>query len=99
MKNPFKWIKVLVFIFSLVFVYSLVQKSIKENALLREIISRLEADSRVAQVLVTNVRFDEQTQKTSTTIKFLEFDSNGSPLEPKYFIFSGNIIQFQALVI
>ena len=72
---------------------------IRQNEILKEVIQRLEADSRVVQVLVTNVHFDENLQKTLTTIKFLEFDSRGRPLEPKYFTFSGNIIQFQALVI
>lgn len=62
-------------------------------------IARLEADSRAAQILVTGVLFDEKSNKTFTTIKFLEFDSRGKPMEPRYFTFSGNIIQFQALVI
>jgi len=62
-------------------------------------VSRLEADSRVAEVLVTNVSFDEDTNQTETTIKFLEYDSKDKPLVPKYFTFTGNIIQFQSLVI
>ncbi len=70
-----------------------------ENDILKQVISRLEADSRVAEVLVTGVNYDEKTKKTSTTIKFLEYDSQNQPLEPKYFTFSGNIIQFQSLVI
>ena len=90
------------FIFTLLFVglvFYWASVYIKHNEILKEIIKRLEADSRAAQVLVTNVHFDENTQKTLTTIKFLEFDSEGQPLEPKYFTFSGNIIQFQALVV
>ena len=70
-----------------------------ENRILKQVISRLEADSRVAEVLVTNVSFDEKTGKESTTIKFLEFNTKGEPAEPKYFTFPGNIIQFQSLVI
>lgn len=99
MRIFWKWFKVSIVLAAFLLAYWSVQRSIKENTLLKEIIARLQADSRVAQVLVTNVRFDEATQKTSTTIKFLEFDSKGNPLEPKYFTFAGNIIQFQALVI
>ena len=48
---------------------------------------------------MTGVNYSEAEQKTYTTIKFLEYDSQGNPLEPKYFTFSGNIIQFQSLVV
>ena len=79
--------------------YKLIGQYIHENAVLRQIITRLEADSRAAEVLVTGVNYSEAEQKTYTTIKFLEYDSRGNPLEPKYFTFSGNIIQFQSLVV
>jgi len=71
----------------------------QENEALKQIIARLEADSRIAQVLVTQVREDPQGGPASTTIKVLEFDSQGRPLVPRYFTFSGNIIQFQSLVV
>ena len=70
-----------------------------QDKVLNEIIGRLQADSRIAEVLVTGVNFDEKSKQTFTTIKFLEYTSSGKPLEPKYFTFSGNIIQFQSLVI
>ena len=70
-----------------------------ENRVLREVIDRLSADSRVAEVLVTKSEFDEAAKKVLTTIKFLEYDTKGRPLPPKYFTFQGNVIQFQALVI
>jgi len=76
-----------------------IQRVINEKKVLRQIIERFQADSRIAEVLVTNVHFDEQSKKTSTTIKFLEYDAQGKPLEPRYFTFPGNIIQFQSLVI
>lgn len=79
--------------------YSLISQYLYENAVLKQIIARLEADSRVAEVLVTGVNYNEVDKKTYTTIKFLEYDSRGKPLEPKYFTFSGNIIQFQSLVV
>jgi hypothetical protein len=72
---------------------------IHEDKILKEIVDRLQADSRIAEVLVTGVNFDEKSQQTFTTIKFLEYTSSGNPMEPKYFTFSGNIIQFQSLVI
>ena len=79
--------------------YRIAAQVIYENAILKQIIVRLEADSRVAEVLVTGVNYNEVDQKTYTTIKFLEYDSKGRPLKPKYFNFSGNIIQFQSLVV
>ena len=72
---------------------------LNENKILKEMISRLEADSRIAEVLVTDVKYDEQAQKVNTTIKFLEYDSKGRPMDPKYYKFRGNIIQFESLVV
>ncbi len=72
---------------------------IRENFLLKKVIERLTADSRVAEVIVTNVQPDPETRQVYTTIKFLEYDAQGKGLEPKYFTFSGNIIQFQAMVV
>ncbi|MBI5873165.1 MAG: hypothetical protein HZB36_03360 [Candidatus Omnitrophica bacterium] len=82
-----------------VFIQQRILRYINENRVLREVITRLEADSRIAEVLVTGVNFNEATGKKITTIKFLEYDTQGIPLEPKYFSFPGNIIQFQSLVI
>ncbi|MDD5583493.1 MAG: hypothetical protein PHV55_00350 [Candidatus Omnitrophica bacterium] len=70
-----------------------------ERFALQEIIKRLSADSRVAEVVVSDIRVDPATKKTYTTIKFLEYDAQQKPLMPQYFTFSGNIIQFQSMVI
>ena len=70
-----------------------------ENRVLRRVIERLSADSRVAEVLVTKTELSEARGRVLTTIKFLEYDTQGKPLEPKYFTFEGNLIQFQALVV
>jgi len=83
----------------LFFVFRFYTRYAQENRILKEMISRLEADSRIAEVLVTGVNYDEANKKTYTTIKFLEFDADNNPLKPMYFTFSGNIIQFQSLVI
>lgn len=71
----------------------------EESRILRRMVDRLSAESRVAEVLVTKSEFNEATRKIDTTIKFLEYDASGEALQPKYFTFQGNIIQFQALVI
>lgn len=76
-----------------------IAKRFEENRILRQVIERLTADSRIAEVLVTQSSFNETTRKIETTIKFLEYDALGKPLAPRYFTFQGNIIQFQALVI
>jgi hypothetical protein len=97
-----KLIYVLVFaliILGAIFAYQNVVKYINENKLLQQVVLRLEADSRLAEVLVTDVHYDEKAGKAFTTIKFLEYDSHEKPLEAKHFTFAGNIIQFQSLVI
>jgi hypothetical protein len=76
-----------------------ITNTLRENLLLKKIIERLTADSRVAEAVVTDVKYDPKTKKTYTSIKFLEYDTQLNPLEPKYFTFSGNIIQFQSMVI
>jgi hypothetical protein len=60
---------------------------------LREIIKRLEAETRIAQAVVA------QANSGKITLKFVEFDTFGKPLPAHYFTFSQNIIQFQSLVI
>lgn len=82
-----------------VYLYIFIAKYLHENQVLKQMIARLEADSRAAEVLVTGVNYDEASGKNKTTIKFLEYDVDGRPLEPKYYTFTGNVIQFQSLVI
>ncbi len=71
----------------------------KEFMLFRKIIHNLKAESRIAEVLVTDSSLDEYTRKYTTTIKFLEYDVKGKPLKAKYFTFKGNLIQFQTFVV
>ena len=71
----------------------------QENKTLKEIIARLTADTRIAEALVSDVSWDPLLNKHKTTIKFLEYDTKGNPLKPRYFVFFGNIIQFQSLVV
>ncbi len=72
---------------------------LEENRVLKQIIERLSAESRIAEVLVTQSTFNETTRKIETTIKFLEYDALNHPLPARFLTFEGNIIQFQALVI
>jgi len=76
-----------------------VNRWLEEARVLRKVVDRLSADSRIAEVMVTKSEYNETTKKIETTIKFLEYDAKGSPITPKYFTFHGNIIQFQSLVI
>lgn len=105
MQNMKKWLglgKIVVPVIVLVLVgwqgYRVYQKRVAETKILKQIISRLNADSRIAEVVVTDVQFNPMTQQHMTTIKFLEYNSEGLPMWPKYFTFAGNIIQFQSLV-
>ena len=91
-------IKILIF-FSILASVIYVASLFKEHRMLREIVKRLSADSRIAEVLVTKVQSDPERGRIYTTIKFLEYDTKQRPLEPRYFTFSSNIIQFQSLVI
>ncbi len=70
-----------------------------EQSILQKIITRLRADSRVAEVLVTGVNYNQALSKNFTTIKFLEYGTDQKALPAKYFTFPGNVIQFQALVV
>ena len=72
---------------------------VREYAELKQVIENLKADSRIAEVLVTESLLDELTGLFKTTIKFLEFDVKGRALAPKYMTFHGNQIQFQSLVV
>lgn len=71
----------------------------REFMLFRKIIHNLKAESRIAEVLVTDSSLDEYTRKYTTTIKFLEYGVDRKPLKAKYFTFKGNLIQFQTLVV
>jgi len=84
---------------AIIFVLFYINKSVKEHRLLEEIIKRLSAESRVAEAVVVDVKQGAVKNKYNTTIKFIEYSSDNHPLPPLYFTFSGNLIQFQALVI
>jgi len=72
---------------------------VNQENVYKQMLERLQAESRAAQVLVTAVNYDEKLHRNLTTIKFVEEDSTGQDLPAKYFTFSGNLIQFQSLVV
>ena len=82
-----------------VFLFAFAFKFFQEYMVFQRIIQNLKADSRIAEVLVTDSSVDEYTRQYTTTIKFLEYDVKGQPLKAKYFTFKGNLIQFQTLVV
>ncbi len=94
-----KYIRYFVILIIVIAAGLLLARRFYEQNVLTQIIARLETSSRAAQVLVTGVNYNEEFKKNFTTIKFLEYDTQGKPLPPKYFTFPGNIIQFQSLVV
>jgi hypothetical protein len=95
MKN----LKTLIFILAALAAGLLLWRHLNQQAFLEKIIGRLQSDSRVADILVTGVNYNEEAKNNFTTIKFLEYDTQGHALPPKYFTFPGNVIQFQSLVV
>jgi hypothetical protein len=90
--------KFLLILFIIIAAWCLVAHLTQEHAY-QQMLQRLGAESRAAQVLVTKVNFDEASRRNFTTIKFVEYDTAGRQMDPKYFTFSGNLIQFQSLVV
>jgi len=88
------WVLILAVIAG-IFVFS----KIKEYSDFKKILTHFKADTRIAEVLVTESKLDEITGRFITTIKFLEYDISAKPLPPKYWTFNGNLIQFQSLVV
>lgn len=50
---------------------------LEEGRILRQVVERLSAETRTAEVLVTKSEFDEASKKIKTTIKFLEYSAGG----------------------
>ncbi len=100
---PFGWVKAVLILLILSAVgyygYQFYHTYVFEKEVLRQMLVRLQADSRMAEVVVTKVEFNPALNRNMTTIKFLEYSTAGEPLQPKYFTFSSNIIQFQSLVV
>ncbi|MBI2919962.1 MAG: hypothetical protein HYY18_02630 [Planctomycetes bacterium] len=70
----------------------------RENLRLREMISRLGTEFRVADVVVTAQQGPPGRRRT-TTFRFVEYDRQGNALEPRNFTVAGDVAYFDALVL
>jgi hypothetical protein len=71
-----------------------------EKEILRQIVSRLTAEQRVAEVVVEDLVPGPDGRPTQLTLKILELDPSGKPLEPRRCTFTKNdVIHFEALVV
>ena len=82
-----------------VVVYISILPSLDKTRAFRKVSSALKTHSRKADILITEVVFDEVAKKLRTGSRFIEYNAGGKPLEPKTFYFDGNVIQVQSLMI
>jgi hypothetical protein len=66
---------------------------------LNQVVERLEATSRIAQVVVKDQGRNPETGKFETTVKFVEQDREGNALPERLFTVEGDVVYFDALVI
>ncbi len=72
----------------------------RETEVLRQIITRLTAEERIADVWVDDYVVGNEGKPKKIRLKVLEYSSDGKPLAPVYCDFSLNdVIHFEALVI
>jgi hypothetical protein len=69
----------------------------QKNAELRQIVQRLTAERRVADVMVTDQQTVGGTLRTS--ILFVEYGRDGTPMPAKRFTIDGNMVHLDAMVI
>ena len=69
----------------------------RKNEQLRQVIDRLGAEQRVADVVVTEQKTEGDVLKT--TLLFVEYARDGSPLPAKRFTIDGNVAYVDAMVI
>jgi len=66
---------------------------------LKEVITRLEADRRAADVTDVRRELDPATKTDWTSFRFVEYGPEGNALPPKSFRVQGTVVYFDALVI
>lgn len=71
-------------------------QKVTENSYWKQVAERFLAESRRAEIIVVDT---DPSSEPGITLKWLEYDSVGNPLTPKYFKFKGNQIQFESLVV
>ena len=97
--SAFKYTLFLMIVATMLFGGLYLYQYYNRTKILEKVVERLSASSRIAEAVVTEQVPDFKRGKLKTTIKFLEYDSENQPMEPQYFTFDDNIIQFQALVV
>jgi len=99
----FGWLKRGVALLLLVLLGALglwIWQGIREKDILRQIVSRLTAEQRVAEVVVEDLVPGPDGRPAQLTLKILELDPAGKPLEPRRCTFTKNdVIHFEALVV
>jgi hypothetical protein len=71
----------------------------QRNELLKGVVTRLSAERRVADVVVTEQSVDPSTKRQRTTLLFVEYARDGSPLPGKRFTIDGNVAHLDAMVV
>jgi hypothetical protein len=65
----------------------------------RRIASKLLRSPRRADLLISEVAFDENAGKVRVNAKFTEYDIHGDPMDPEYITFDGDVVQLQSMAI
>lgn len=90
---------ILVGVFSFFYFRAELPVSSPESDIERRIASQLAETSRRADLLISEVSFDENAGKVRVNAKFTEYDIQGEPLEPDYITFDGDVLQIQSMAI
>src|SRR4051812_29500476 len=71
----------------------------KRNEQLKQVVKNLQAERRVADVIVTEQAKDPVTGKLRTTLLLVEYARDGSPLPGKRFTIDGDTAHLDAMVV
>ena len=75
-----------------------IRKLEQQREHLRQFVSRLTAERRVAEIIVTE-QIGKGAQIESTTLMLLEYGRDGGRLPPRFFTIRGNVAHIDAMVI
>lgn len=76
-----------------------ITKTIIEKAATHSLVSQFKTNSRKAELLITNISFDDKTRELTTRARFTEYDVNNKVIGTLLLDFNGNVIQLQSMVI
>ena len=67
---------------------------------LKRVVGRLTLEERVAQIVVTDKKYDKSRGALTTAIRFVEVDAKGDPIgSPREYTIEGDVAYFDGLVI